>query len=141
MPTAFDHIPDPIRNFVVVRPRWPGIVEHRVRCCYLRHITEWRSSSENLSQMSGLYYTVQIVVRTSQATTPKPYISPAFVGSDESSALSGGGGRIDSGVLLRESRATPVPHLAVQTVEWGNVDALPRPAIWGVPPLSISTFV
>jgi hypothetical protein len=54
VPTPFDRAPDSIRDLVVVRPRRPGPVHHRVRRCNLGHLEEWRSPGEDLPRMSRL---------------------------------------------------------------------------------------
>ena len=78
------------------------------------------------------------LVRTSQAITPKAYISLALVlsvGSCDSPC------HVVSGARLRESRSTLTPPSAVQAVERDGMDALPRPAMHGVPSLSTRMFV
>ena len=72
-------------------------------------------------------------VRTSQAITPKLYISLVLVVSDELF--------MTSGALLRESRPGLVLPSTTQAAERRSVDASPRLAMRGVPPLSISMFV
>jgi len=77
-------------------------------------------------------------VRTSQAITPKAYISLALVGSV---GLDDAPGQVNSGAQVRESRSVQAVPSAVQVVEFGRAVAFPRPAMRGVPPLSISIFV
>ena len=54
VPAPFDHTPNSIRDFVVVRPRWPGPVHHRAHPCNLGHVGERGLLGENLSRMNKL---------------------------------------------------------------------------------------
>jgi hypothetical protein len=141
VPTPFDHISHSIRDLVEIRPRWPNPVQHRVRRCDLTRLEERGSPRENLPRVSEQQYHTEGSVRTSQAITPKLYISLALVGSEESGPPSGSSRRIHSGTMLRGTRPALIPPSAVEPVEWGRMDALPRPAMRALPSSSTRMFV
>ena len=85
------------------------------------------------SRVSGLDAPGQMA-RTSQATTPKAYISLAFVGRVGSVGFCDVPGQVNSRAWPRESRLVLV--LAAKPAE----DAFPRPAIWTTPSLPTKMF-
>ena len=79
-------------------------------------------------------------VRTSQAITPKAYISLALVGGVGSVRFGDSTGQVNTGTRLLGSRSALALYSTFRTVEWGRMDALPRPAIRGAPPPSTRMF-
>ena len=70
MPTPFDHIPHSIRYFTMVRSRWPGSIQHGVRCCNPGHLRERWSPRKNLPRVSKLNDNIQ----RSPLVPPRPQL-------------------------------------------------------------------